>query len=106
MACHAVRLLASAPKDRTSSEHADWVTCSPACGHAQRRAHAAVTLRENLMHSQQGTASAGRRFRAVRSRAGPDHAPRTKRPVLDQTRSRDIPHRGMTGHGEPEPPPV
>src|ERR1700691_1658066 len=25
MACHAVRLLASAPKDRTSSEHADWV---------------------------------------------------------------------------------
>ena len=25
MACHAVRLLASAPKDRTSAEHADWV---------------------------------------------------------------------------------
>ena len=25
MACHAVRLLAGAPKDRTASEHADWV---------------------------------------------------------------------------------
>lgn len=25
MACHAVRLLATAPKDRTASEHADWV---------------------------------------------------------------------------------
>jgi hypothetical protein len=34
MACHAVRLLASAPKDRTSSEHADWVTAKVALGEA------------------------------------------------------------------------
>lgn len=34
MACHAVRLLASAPKDRTSSEHADWVTTKVALGEA------------------------------------------------------------------------
>src|SRR5690349_14868649 len=34
MACHAVRLLASAPKDRTSSEHADWVVVKVARGEA------------------------------------------------------------------------
>jgi replication-associated recombination protein RarA len=34
MACHAVRLLASAPKDRTSSEHADWVATKVALGEA------------------------------------------------------------------------
>jgi len=34
MACHAVRLLASAPKDRTSSEHADWVVAKVALGEA------------------------------------------------------------------------
>jgi hypothetical protein len=34
MACHAVRLLASAPKDRTSSEHADWVAAKVALGEA------------------------------------------------------------------------
>ena len=34
MACHAVRLLASAPKDRTSSEHADWVATKVALGQA------------------------------------------------------------------------
>ena len=34
MACHAVRLLASAPKDRTSSEHADWVAAKVAAGEA------------------------------------------------------------------------
>jgi replication-associated recombination protein RarA len=32
MACHAVRLLASAPKDRTSSEHAGWVTTKVTLG--------------------------------------------------------------------------
>jgi hypothetical protein len=32
MACHAVRLLASAPKDRTSSEHAGWVATKVALG--------------------------------------------------------------------------
>jgi methylphosphotriester-DNA--protein-cysteine methyltransferase len=35
MACHAVRLLASAPKDRTSSEHADWVAVKVALGEAE-----------------------------------------------------------------------
>jgi replication-associated recombination protein RarA len=30
MACHAVRLLAAAPKDRTSAEHADWVAAKVA----------------------------------------------------------------------------
>ena len=34
MACHAVRLLASAPKDRTSSEQADWVAAKVALGEA------------------------------------------------------------------------
>jgi hypothetical protein len=34
MACHAVRLLASAPKDRTSSEHAGWVATKVALGEA------------------------------------------------------------------------
>jgi replication-associated recombination protein RarA len=34
MACHAVRLLASAPKDRTSSEHADLVATKVGCGEA------------------------------------------------------------------------
>jgi replication-associated recombination protein RarA len=34
MACHAVRLLASAPKDRTSSEHADWVATKVGLGEA------------------------------------------------------------------------
>src|SRR5439155_1134495 len=34
MACHAVRLLASASKDRTSSEHADWVATKVALGEA------------------------------------------------------------------------
>jgi hypothetical protein len=34
MACHAVRLLATAPKDRTSSEHADWVATRVARGEA------------------------------------------------------------------------
>jgi hypothetical protein len=34
MACHAVRLLAAAPKDRTSSEHADWVATKVALGEA------------------------------------------------------------------------
>ena len=34
MACHAVRLLATAPKDRTSSEHADWVATKVALGAA------------------------------------------------------------------------
>jgi hypothetical protein len=34
MACHAVRLLAAAPKDRTSSEHADWVAAKVALGEA------------------------------------------------------------------------
>jgi MgsA AAA+ ATPase C terminal len=34
MACHAVRLLASAPKDRTSSGHADWVATKVALGEA------------------------------------------------------------------------
>jgi len=34
MACHAVRLLASAPKDHTSSEHADWGTVKVALGEA------------------------------------------------------------------------
>jgi hypothetical protein len=34
MACHAVRLLACAPKDRTSSEHADWVAAKVALGEA------------------------------------------------------------------------
>jgi replication-associated recombination protein RarA len=34
MACHAVRVLASAPKDRTSSEHADWVVTKVALGEA------------------------------------------------------------------------
>jgi hypothetical protein len=34
MACHAVRLLASAPKDRTSSEHADWVAAKVPLGQA------------------------------------------------------------------------
>ena len=36
MACHAVRLLASAPKDRTSSEHADWVAAKVALGRSQQ----------------------------------------------------------------------
>ena len=34
MACHAVRLLATAPKNRTSSEHADWVVTQVALGAA------------------------------------------------------------------------
>ncbi len=34
MACHAIRLLAMAPKDRTSSEHADWVATKVALGEA------------------------------------------------------------------------
>ena len=34
MACHAVRLLATAPKDRTSSEHADWVATKVSVGEA------------------------------------------------------------------------
>jgi hypothetical protein len=34
MACHAVRLLATAPKDRTSSEHAEWVAAKVALGEA------------------------------------------------------------------------
>lgn len=34
MACHAVRLLASAPKDRASAEHADWVATKVALGEA------------------------------------------------------------------------
>jgi len=34
MACHAVRLLASASKDRTSSEHADWLATKVALGEA------------------------------------------------------------------------
>jgi len=34
MACHAVRILAMAPKDRTSSEHADWVATKVALGEA------------------------------------------------------------------------
>lgn len=34
MACHAVRVLAFAPKDRTSSEHADWVATKVAAGEA------------------------------------------------------------------------
>jgi replication-associated recombination protein RarA len=34
MACHAVRLLATAPKDRTSSEHADWVATKVSLGEA------------------------------------------------------------------------
>ena len=34
MACHAVRLLASAPKERTSSEHADWGAAKVALGEA------------------------------------------------------------------------
>ncbi|GAB3881080.1 ATPase AAA [Kibdelosporangium lantanae] len=33
-ACHVVRVLASAPKDRTSSEHADWVVTKVALGEA------------------------------------------------------------------------
>jgi replication-associated recombination protein RarA len=38
VACHAVRLLASAPKDRTSSEHADWVAVKVALGEVPRGA--------------------------------------------------------------------
>lgn len=34
MACHAVRLLAGAPKDRTSSEHADWTATMVDLGRA------------------------------------------------------------------------
>lgn len=34
MACHAVRLLARAQKDRTSSEHADWVATKVQLGEA------------------------------------------------------------------------
>ena len=34
MACHAVRLLATAPKDRTSSEHADWAATMVELGRA------------------------------------------------------------------------
>jgi hypothetical protein len=34
MACHAVRLLAAAPKDRTSAEQADWVVAKVALGEA------------------------------------------------------------------------
>jgi replication-associated recombination protein RarA len=34
VACHAVRLLASAPKDRTGAEHADWVVAKVALGEA------------------------------------------------------------------------
>ncbi len=34
MACHAVRLLATAPKDRTSSEHADWAATMVDSGQA------------------------------------------------------------------------
>jgi hypothetical protein len=34
VACHAVRLLATAPKDRTSSEHADWVATRVGRGEA------------------------------------------------------------------------
>ena len=34
MACHAVRLLAAAPKDRTSSEHAEWAAVKVAAGQA------------------------------------------------------------------------
>lgn len=34
MACHAVRLLATAPKDRTTSEHADWVATRVSRGEA------------------------------------------------------------------------
>ena len=35
MACHAVRLLATAPKDRTASEHADWVATMVGLGRAR-----------------------------------------------------------------------
>jgi replication-associated recombination protein RarA len=34
IACHAVRLLACAPKDRTSAEHADWAAAKVALGQA------------------------------------------------------------------------
>jgi hypothetical protein len=34
MACHAVRLLATAQKDRTASEHADWVATKVESGQA------------------------------------------------------------------------
>jgi hypothetical protein len=34
MACHAVRLLATAAKDRTASEHADWVATKVGLGEA------------------------------------------------------------------------
>ncbi|TDE13059.1 AAA family ATPase [Jiangella asiatica] len=34
MACHAVRLLATASKDRTASEHADWVATKVTLGQA------------------------------------------------------------------------
>lgn len=34
MACHAVRLLATAKKDRTASEHADWVATKVSLGEA------------------------------------------------------------------------
>jgi hypothetical protein len=34
MACHAVRLLATAAEDRTASEHADWVATKVGLGEA------------------------------------------------------------------------
>ena len=54
MACHAVRLLASAPKDRTSSEHADWVAAKVALGEALVRGPGLRPLRAHPHRSGAG----------------------------------------------------
>jgi len=56
MACHAVRLLASAPKDRTSSEHADWVAAKVALGEAL----AEVPDYAHCVHTRAGRCARGR----------------------------------------------
>lgn len=50
MACHAVRLLATAPKDRTSSEHADWAATMVENG----RAVAEIPDYAHCVHTRSG----------------------------------------------------
>jgi hypothetical protein len=78
MACHAVRLLASAPKDRTSSEHADWVAVKVALGEALVE----VPDYAHCVHTRAG-AGAGARSDAVvaQRRSSARRAARSGSPV-------------------------